>query len=231
MSDIASSILAFIVAIGVLVSVHEFGHFWVARRLGFKVLRFSIGFGKPIARWRGAAPDHTEYWLSSIPLGGYVKMLDEREGPVAIADQPRAFNRRPDVAAHPRPARGARVQLPICDRRLLVHVLDRCAGHQAADRLGDRGLRRGTRRHRAERRNRSHRRPPDRDLGSGDASDLRGVARRRAHRSFHSRGQRQRQERLAGRSRPRGRAHGAIGVVQRARDPAGASCARRDRRA
>ncbi len=95
MSDIASSILAFVVAIGVLVSVHEFGHFWVARRLGFKVLRFSIGFGKPIARWRGAAPDHTEYWLSSIPLGGYVKMLDEREGPVAIADQPRAFNRRP----------------------------------------------------------------------------------------------------------------------------------------
>ena len=72
MSDILSSILAFIVAIGVLVSVHEFGHFWVARRLGFKVLRFSIGFGKPIARWRGAAPDHTEYWLSSIPLGGYV---------------------------------------------------------------------------------------------------------------------------------------------------------------
>jgi regulator of sigma E protease len=95
MSDILSSILAFIVAIGVLVSVHEFGHFWVARRLGFKVLRFSIGFGKPIARWRGAAPDHTEYWLSSIPLGGYVKMLDEREGPVAVADQPRAFNRRP----------------------------------------------------------------------------------------------------------------------------------------
>src|SRR5262245_43459941 len=88
-------LVAFIVAIGVLVAVHEFGHFWVARRLGFKVLRFSIGFGKPIARWRGAAPDHTEYWLSSIPLGGYVKMLDEREGPVAGVDQPRAFNRRP----------------------------------------------------------------------------------------------------------------------------------------
>jgi len=95
MFDIASSILAFIVAIGVLVSVHEYGHFWVARRLGFKVLRFSIGFGKPIARWRGAGPDHVEYWLSSIPLGGYVKMLDEREGPVPSADQPRAFNQRP----------------------------------------------------------------------------------------------------------------------------------------
>jgi len=60
MSNIGSSILAFVVAIGVLVSVHEFGHFWVARRLGFKVLRFSIGFGRPLARWRGAAPDYTE---------------------------------------------------------------------------------------------------------------------------------------------------------------------------
>jgi len=89
MSNIGSSILAFVVAIGVLVSVHEFGHFWVARRLGFKVLRFSIGFGRPLARWRGAAPDYTEYWLSSIPLGGYVKMLDERETPVADVDRDR----------------------------------------------------------------------------------------------------------------------------------------------
>jgi regulator of sigma E protease len=95
MQDIASSILGFIVAIGVLVSVHEFGHFWVARRLGFKVLRFSIGFGKPLLQWRGAGPDHIEYWLSAIPLGGYVKMLDEREGPVASADRHRAFNYRP----------------------------------------------------------------------------------------------------------------------------------------
>jgi regulator of sigma E protease len=95
MLDIASSILGFIVAIGVLVSVHEFGHYWVARRLGFKVLRFSIGFGKPLVRWQGGGPDHIEYWLSSIPLGGYVKMLDEREGPVASVDLPRAFNYRP----------------------------------------------------------------------------------------------------------------------------------------
>jgi regulator of sigma E protease len=95
MQDFASSILGFIVAIGVLVSVHEFGHYWVARRLGFKVLRFSIGFGKPLLRWRGAGPDHVEYWLSSIPLGGYVKMLDEREGPVAGAELHRAFNYRP----------------------------------------------------------------------------------------------------------------------------------------
>ena len=95
MSNIGSSILAFVVAIGVLVSVHEFGHFWVARRLGFKVLRLSIGFGRPLARWRGAAPDYTEYWLSSIPLGGYVKMLDERETPVADVDRARSFNHRP----------------------------------------------------------------------------------------------------------------------------------------
>jgi regulator of sigma E protease len=92
---IAWRLLAFTVAIGVLVSVHEFGHFWVARRLGFKVLRFSIGFGRPLLRWSGRAPDYTEYWLSSIPLGGYVKMLDEREGPVAAVEQDRSFNQRP----------------------------------------------------------------------------------------------------------------------------------------
>ena len=95
MSNIGSSILAFVVAIGVLVSVHEFGHFWVARRLGFKVLRFSIGFGRPLLRWQGGAPDHTEYWLSAIPLGGYVKMLDERETPVAEVERDRSFNHRP----------------------------------------------------------------------------------------------------------------------------------------
>lgn len=95
MLDVALSIAAFIVAIGVLVSVHEFGHFWVARRLGFKVQRFSVGFGKPLKRWHGGGPDHTEYWLSSIPLGGYVKMLDEREGPVPDAERHRAFNNRP----------------------------------------------------------------------------------------------------------------------------------------
>jgi len=95
MLDVGLSILAFIVAIGVLVSVHEFGHFWVARKLGFKVLRFSVGFGNPIWRRRGGPPDFIEYWLSSIPLGGYVKMLDEREAPVAAIESHRAFNRRP----------------------------------------------------------------------------------------------------------------------------------------
>ena len=84
---------SFIVAIALLIAVHEYGHFWVARRLGFKVLRFSIGFGRPICRWRGA--DGTEYWLSRVPLGGYVKLLDEREGPVPDEERHRAFNRRP----------------------------------------------------------------------------------------------------------------------------------------
>ena len=95
MGEILYSVASFIVAIGVLIAIHEFGHFWVARRLGFKVLRFSIGFGRPLLRWRGRAPDHTQYWLASVPLGGYVKMLDEREGPVPAAEQHRAFNRRP----------------------------------------------------------------------------------------------------------------------------------------
>jgi regulator of sigma E protease len=86
--------VAFIVAISLLVTVHEYGHFWAARRLGFKVLRFSVGFGK--ALWtRIAGADQTEYVIAAVPLGGYVKMLDEREGPVAEADLPRSFTRRP----------------------------------------------------------------------------------------------------------------------------------------
>jgi regulator of sigma E protease len=93
--SILERVLWFIVAISVLVAAHEFGHFIVARRLGFKVLRFSIGFGRPIFRWRGGAPDHIEYWLSMIPLGGYVKMLDEHEGPVPSAERHRAFHQRP----------------------------------------------------------------------------------------------------------------------------------------
>ncbi|HWW81346.1 MAG TPA: RIP metalloprotease RseP [Steroidobacteraceae bacterium] len=86
--------LWFIVAVSVLVTVHEFGHYWVARRLGFKVLRFSVGFGKPLLS-RVAGPDRTEYVIASIPLGGYVKMLDEREGPVPAADLHRSFTRKP----------------------------------------------------------------------------------------------------------------------------------------
>jgi regulator of sigma E protease len=87
-------LLWYIVAVGFLVIVHEFGHFWVARRLGFKVLRFSIGFGKPLLRWIVGA-DRTEIVLAPIPMGGYVKMLDEREGPVAPEDLARSFTHRP----------------------------------------------------------------------------------------------------------------------------------------
>ncbi|HUX72858.1 MAG TPA: RIP metalloprotease RseP [Steroidobacteraceae bacterium] len=86
---------AFLLAIGILVAVHEFGHYWVAKRLKFKVLRFSIGFGKPLLKRIGRAPDRTEYCLSAIPLGGYVKLLDEREGEVAPAELSRSFTRRP----------------------------------------------------------------------------------------------------------------------------------------
>ena len=90
---ILTSIPAFIVAIGVLVTVHEFGHYWVAKKMGVKVLRFSVGFGKPI--WtKTAGSDNTEYIVAAIPLGGYVKMLDEREGEVAPAELDRAFNRK-----------------------------------------------------------------------------------------------------------------------------------------
>ena len=94
MNTVFGSLLAFIVAIGVLVTVHEFGHFWVARRLGVKVLRFSIGFGKPLWKRRFGADD-TELVVASIPLGGYVKMLDEHEGEVPEAELGRAFNRQP----------------------------------------------------------------------------------------------------------------------------------------
>ena len=91
--QIVISLLAYIVVIGVLVTAHEFGHFIVARGLGIKVLRFSIGFGRPLYTWHRKGDD-TEYVLAAIPLGGYVKMLDEREGEVAARELPRAFNRQ-----------------------------------------------------------------------------------------------------------------------------------------
>ena len=85
-------ILALIVTLGVLIAFHEFGHFWVARRLGVKVLRFSVGFGKPL--WLRRGKDGTEYAIAAIPLGGYVRMLDEREGEVAADERHRAFNQQ-----------------------------------------------------------------------------------------------------------------------------------------
>ncbi len=91
MSSVLSNLFYFIVAISVLVAIHEYGHYIVGRWCGMKVLRFSIGFGKPIWTWRGRGPDHTEYCISSVPLGGYVKFLDEREGPIDPEDRGRAF--------------------------------------------------------------------------------------------------------------------------------------------
>ena len=87
------SVFGFILAIGILVTIHEFGHFWVARRAGVKVHRFSIGFGKPLKIWK-RKNDDTEYVLAAIPLGGYVKMLDERVEEVAESEKHLAFNRQ-----------------------------------------------------------------------------------------------------------------------------------------
>jgi len=88
------SIVSFLLAIGLLVAVHEWGHYIVARLAGVKVLRFSIGFGKPVWLRRGG-PDQTEYCLAALPFGGYVKLLDEREAEVAPEELHRAFNRIP----------------------------------------------------------------------------------------------------------------------------------------
>lgn len=93
MMEIILSFLAMIIAITLLVGIHEFGHFWVARCLGIKVLRFVIGFGKSIWRWRDKRG--TEYGVAIIPLGGYVKLLDEREGAVLPEELSLAFNRQP----------------------------------------------------------------------------------------------------------------------------------------
>jgi regulator of sigma E protease len=88
------TIVAFIVALGVLILFHELGHYIVARWCGVKVLRFSIGFGRPLLLWRDRSPDRTEWVIAAVPLGGFVRMLDEREGPVANDQAARAFNRQ-----------------------------------------------------------------------------------------------------------------------------------------
>src|SRR5437773_6166576 len=93
MIDFAQKIVAFVITLGVLVVFHELGHYVVARLAHVKVLRFSVGFGRIL--WsRRIGPDRTEWAPSAVPLGGYVKMVDEREGAVAPADLPRAFNRQ-----------------------------------------------------------------------------------------------------------------------------------------
>lgn len=92
MINVLWNLVAFLVALGILVTVHEFGHFWVARRCGVKVERFSVGFGR--ALWRRTDRHGTEYVVALIPLGGYVKMLDERVGEVPPEFQAQAFNRK-----------------------------------------------------------------------------------------------------------------------------------------
>ena len=89
-----TTVLTFILTLAVLIIVHEYGHYRVAVACGVKVLRFSIGFGRVIWRYQ-KSPAHTEFVLSALPLGGYVRMLDEREGPVAPAELDQAFNRKP----------------------------------------------------------------------------------------------------------------------------------------
>ncbi len=90
---IVQTILALALTLGILVTLHEYGHFWVARRCGVKVLRFSVGFGKPLFSWYDR--HGTEFAIAAIPLGGYVKMLDEREGPVPDELRDQAFNSKP----------------------------------------------------------------------------------------------------------------------------------------
>jgi len=92
MNEVLGSIWWLLVALGLLITFHEFGHFWVARRLGVRVLRFSIGFGPPI--WSRHGADGVQYVIAAVPLGGYVKMLDEREGEVPEAQLHQAFNRK-----------------------------------------------------------------------------------------------------------------------------------------
>lgn len=93
MTGILWNFVSFIIALGILVAVHEFGHFWVARRCGVKVEKFSIGFGKSI--WSKVGKDGTEYSLAVIPLGGYVKMLDGRVDDVSESEQQLAFDKKP----------------------------------------------------------------------------------------------------------------------------------------
>jgi regulator of sigma E protease len=92
--SLLNTVAAFVVALCLLIVFHEYGHYLVARFFNVKVLRFSVGFGRPIVAWR-RGPDRTEWAIGGFPLGGYVKMLDEREGPVAPAEAHRAFNSQP----------------------------------------------------------------------------------------------------------------------------------------
>ena len=91
--SLAITLLAFLVALAILIVFHEYGHYLAARLCGVKVLRFSVGFGRPLLS-RQFSPNGTQWVIAALPLGGYVKMLDEREGPVAEHDLQYAFNRQ-----------------------------------------------------------------------------------------------------------------------------------------
>ena len=135
MISILWMIVSFIIALMVLVAIHEYGHFIVARWLGVKVLRFSIGFGRVLLSWRDKKS--TQYAISAIPLGGYVKMLDEREGPVPeeLRDQ-----RIPTDASHRRSnvlhckelnLAGVGEQLPLCCASIAGRASSRAEPHPA----------------------------------------------------------------------------------------------------
>ena len=162
--NVAWQILWFIVAVGLLVTVHEFGHYWVARRLGFKVLRFSIGFGKPL--WKKVAgADRTEYVVAALPLGGYVKMLDEREGPGGPGRAASLIHPQAAMAAHRRAAGRPCFQYRVRNRRPVDHVLGE-RNHRAA--------RRGRARSRAARRRRLPASSQDDEIVSLNGSTVTG---------------------------------------------------------
>ena len=108
-----TSALAFVVALGILIVIHEYGHYRVAVACGVKVLRFSVGFGRPLLR-RQKTPESTEFVVAALPLGGYVRMLDEREADVAEADAPQAFNRQPVLQRIAIVAAGPLANLLLC---------------------------------------------------------------------------------------------------------------------
>ena len=118
MSEFFGSLWWFVLTLGVLVTFHEFGHYWVARRCGVKVLRFSVGFGR--ALWSRTARDGTEYQIAMIPLGGYVKMLDDRENEVAPAERGSAFNQQPPLKRIAIIAAGPIANLLLCVALLWV---------------------------------------------------------------------------------------------------------------
>jgi len=128
MNGFLTTIVAFVVALGVLITIHEFGHFWVARKLGVKVLRFSVGFGNPL--WRRVGRDGVEYVLAAIPLGGYVRMLDEREAPVADSELPTAFNRQ-----------GLKTRTAVVGAGPLANLLFAILAYWAVFMIGDTGIR------------------------------------------------------------------------------------------